>query len=95
MEFKNKLLRRFHSSQPKGGYDRLFTTKKEKLMLEFVEKFELSFAQVKDAFEKQLIGPFCKGLKAEIRTELKISKTTMLRELMEMPLSSVDRMQGG
>ncbi|CAH9138546.1 unnamed protein product, partial [Cuscuta epithymum] len=80
--FKDALLQRFEPGLEQDPYGPLLSVKQTGSVMEYRDEFELVAAPLKNTDVQMLKGIFMKGLKAEVRAELKLNPVRTLAEVM-------------
>lgn len=83
-DLKQQLLARFSSSQAGSLCERFLGIKQTGSVADFRREFEMMFASMTGLSDEVLESTFVKGLKAEIRAEIRVLKPIRLGPIMDM-----------
>lgn len=90
-ELKSLLLRRFRNNQEGSMYDRFLGLKQETTVKEYRKQFEMLAASLEQISEPVLESTFIKGLKSDIKAELRVLEPNGLEKTMDLAQKVEDK----
>lgn len=90
-ELKSLLLRRFRNNQEGSMYDRFLGLKQETTVKEYRKQFEMLAASLEQISEPVLESTFVKGLKSDIKGELRVLEPNGLEKTMDLAQKVEDK----